>query len=73
MSLRKPEHGDENNAAFETAEVPLDHSKSGLKHDAPAAGSAEDAEGHHRFARSDAKDIPQQSLAARVRNAAKGG
>jgi hypothetical protein len=77
MSLRRPQHGDEDNASFEIAEVRLEHTKPGLnlhrQKDPIAAGRAEEAEGNHRFVRSEEKSIPQKSLADRIRAGTKGG
>lgn len=70
MRSKRSNIGDDENTSFEVPEV-LEELKPGLD-DREETGEA--AEGHHsRFPRGDRKEIPQESLAARVRKAQKGG
>lgn len=78
MPIKDPEMGDEGNSSFDLPESALENIKPGANYgdetgrDAKA-GEAHGAEGHHRLPRRDKKDIPQESLAARIRRASKGG
>lgn len=77
MNTRNPERGDEENTSFELSESALEHVRPGATYgDETAdarAGEAQGTEGHHRLPRRDRKDVPQESLAARIRKASKGG
>jgi hypothetical protein len=78
MRTKNPERGDEENSSFELSESALESIKPGAIYGDEASGEAKagqvhGTEGHHRLARSDRKDVPQESLAARVRKASKGG
>ena len=78
MRTKDPERGDEENSSFELSESALENIKPGATYgDEPGAearaGQVHGTEGHHRLPRRDRKDIPQESLAARIRKASKGG
>jgi hypothetical protein len=77
MEAKKLERGDEGNSAFEPDESALESTRPGAtygdEHDRDAGGGQASAEGHHRLRRRPKKDIPQESLADRIRRASKGG
>jgi hypothetical protein len=76
MNARKSERGDEGNSAFELDDSTLERTRPGAtfgdEHERHGAGHQADAEGHHRLHPRPKKDIPQQSLADRMRRASKG-
>ena len=69
MSTRKREPSDERNSSFGSAAAVAEH-KPGME--SVAARAAEVEEGHHRRSPSDAKKIPQESLAKRIGKPRKG-
>jgi len=78
MQPKNREHSDEENTPFEASESVLESIKPGVtygdehgSHSKPDQGP--DAADHHRFPRRERKEIPQESLAARIRKATKGG
>lgn len=78
MHSRKPERGDEENNSFELSESVLEQIKPGSTYGDEKGGGtgathAPGTEGHHRLTPRQRKDIPQESLAARIRKASKGG
>lgn len=77
MPNRNLDKDDEANSSFELPESALENTKPGATYDDAGGearpGEAHGAEGHHRLTRRDRKDVPQESLAARMRKASKGG
>ena len=71
MNSKRSEIGDEKNTLFEVPDPVFENLKPGLAYGEEKHGDA--AEGHDRFPRCDRKDIPQGSLAERIRKAPKGG
>lgn len=75
MHSRKSDPENEGNTSFDLAEPELEHPKPGLVYDVerdPGAVEGEDAEGQHRLAPSPRKEIPQKTLADRIRDESKG-
>ncbi len=72
MNTKSTEIGDERNRSFESPDLKQEELKPGFK---PADQQPQAAPGdHHRFPhRRDKKDVPQESLAERIRKAQKGG
>jgi hypothetical protein len=78
MPIRDVDSGDEGNGSFELPELALENTKPGMTYEDEAARKAKPAEGpgeegSDRFPRRQRTDIPQESLAARIRKASKGG
>ena len=78
MVAKKPERDDEGNSSFDLDESTLESTRPGAtygdEHDRDGGGrEAAAAEGQHRLRPRPKKDIPQQSLADRIRRASKGG
>lgn len=77
MNSRRPEIGDEENTSFELLDTVLEDLKPGLAYgEETLLAKAQELimKGvHHRFPRCDRMDIPQRSLAERLRDAPKGG
>ena len=77
MNSKRSEIGDEENTSFELPGAVLEDLKPGLVYgEETLLAKAQELimEGvHHRFPRRDRMDIPQRSLAERLREAAKGG
>ena len=76
MNSKKSTVGDESNTLFGVPGV-VEDAKPGFayseqKRDDPADADARGKRAHHRFPRRDRKDIPQESLAARLRKTMKG-
>ncbi|MCA1634475.1 MAG: hypothetical protein LC802_12465 [Acidobacteria bacterium] len=76
MRLKGSENGDEGNSSFELPDSVLEDLKPGVEHgeddDDATDNHAHQTEVHHRFRRRDKTDIPQESLAERIRKAAEG-
>jgi hypothetical protein len=71
MNPKRPKTGDEENTSFELA---LEDLKPGVADSEEKPGdTTKGNRDHDRFPRRDKKDIPQESLANRIRGAAKGG
>ncbi len=70
MNSKRQEIGDERNASFELPA--LDDLKPGIEFGEQKRGDAAGGEDHRR-PRREKKDIPQESLAERIRRARKGG
>jgi hypothetical protein len=78
MTSKRSEIGDEENTSFELRGSVLEDLKPGLVDEEVNPGDATEGHAHeaevdHRFPRRDRKDIPQGSLAERLRKAEKGG
>jgi hypothetical protein len=75
MNTHRTDEDDDENTSFEV-ESPLEELKPGFVYGDEAGRTArrtsEDAEGHHRVPMADRKDIPQTSLAERIRAPRKG-
>lgn len=77
MNRNRTEHSDEENSSFGRSEVALEKIKPGLKYGVErdrttGAAHADSEEGNHRRHHREEKDIPQGSLAERIRKATKG-
>jgi hypothetical protein len=71
MNTKNTESNDARNRSFESPELRLEDHKPGFK---PAEQQQATAGGDHRFPRRrEKKDVPQESLAERIRRASKGG
>jgi len=78
MTSKGSEIGDEENTSFELPDSILEDLKPGLSYEEASHGDATEEHSHgaevdQRFPRRDRKDIPQESLAERLRKAMKGG
>ena len=78
MQPKRWQRGDEENTSFEMSESALESTRPGLTYGDEQdphsnADQGPEAAGHHRFPHRERKDIPQESLAARIRKATKGG
>jgi hypothetical protein len=72
MNSKRSEIGDEENTSFELRDSVLEDLKPGIDYSEEKREHA--TEGHHdRFPRRDKKDVPQASLAERIRKEPKGG
>lgn len=65
MESVRQEVGDEHNSSFEMIAVDVRHSKPGFESGEEAT---ESREGERRFPLSEERDVPQASLADRIRN-----
>jgi len=70
MNSKRQEIGDERNASFELPA--LEDLKPGIEFRGEKRGAAAEGEDHRRPPR-EKKDIPQESLAERIRRARRGG
>jgi hypothetical protein len=71
VNSKRAEIGDDRNASFELSDSRLEDLKPGIVYGGEKREST--AEGQHRFPRRDKKDIPQESLRARIGKALKEG
>ena len=78
MRSRKSEVGDERNSSFEVPDSVLENLKPGLVYGEEKTGGARQSHAHgaedsHRRERHERKDIPNETLAERIRKTRKGG